>query len=334
MSAISRVFIWLIIIPIVFFMGLKSGSIHASFTDIWNAIFYYSPQNTTSYIIVNLRVPRIVLAFLTGGALALSGYLLQSLVNNPLADSYILGTASGASLGVNLSFLGLIPWLTDSVFSTSIAAFIGAFGVTLLAVFIAYEKGNIMPSRLLLAGVALSSLMVAITSFLIFVFSADNKLKKVIFWSMGSIDSASWQKVPLLAITLFLLGIISILLRSQMSILMLGESRANSLGVNVVRLRWLILVFSSLLTAMAVSVAGPIGFIGLIVPHFVRALHGIHGKYNIIDTILIGGIFLTICDSSSKWAFPDISLPIGILTSFLGIPFFVYLLTKRNFRFN
>lgn len=330
----SRVLVWILIIPVVFFIGLQFGSIHTNGTDIWKALFNFSSSDTTSYVIVNLRIPRILAAFLTGGALALSGYLLQSLVNNPLADPYILGTASGASLGVNISFLGVIPWLAESVFSTSIAAFVGALGVTLLAVFVAYDKGSINPSRLLLAGVALSSLMVAITSFLIFVFSSDNKLKKVIFWSMGSIDAAAWNKIPLLAITLFVLGIIAVLLRPQLSILMLGAPRAQNLGVNVVKLRWLILIFSALLTGMAVAVSGPIGFIGLIVPHFVRALFGVHGKYNITDTILTGGIFLTVCDTSSKWLFPDIALPIGIITSFLGIPFFVYLLTKRNFRFN
>lgn len=216
MPAINRILIWLLIIPMVFVAGLKSGSIQTDISDIWNAIFHYSPQDTTSYVILHLRIPRLLAAFLTGGALALSGYLLQSLVNNPLADPYILGTASGASLGVNLSFLGIIPWLAESMFSTSIAAFLGAFGVTLLAVMVAYEKGRINPSRLLLAGVALSSLMVAITSFLIFVFSTDNKLKKVIFWSMGSIDAASWNKIPLLAFTLIIIGFVSVLLRSIM----------------------------------------------------------------------------------------------------------------------
>lgn len=151
---------------------------------------------------------------------------------------------------------------------------------------------------------------------------------------MGSLESATWDKIPLLGLGLLILAVFFALLSPGLTILLLGDSRASSLGVNVNRLRWYILLGSSLLTALAVSVAGPVGFIGLMVPHFVRGIWGVHNKHIVLDTVFTGGVFLSICDSVGKIIFANVSLPIGIITSFLGIPFFVYLLTKKNFRFS
>lgn len=329
-----RLIFWPLVLVLTCWLGAGAGSIDTTAGDVWRALTSFSPDRTIDYIILNIRVPRIMLAFLTGAALALSGFLMQAMVNNPLADPYILGTASGASLGVNISYLGAIPFLSASVYSSSVAAFAGALLITLTGIAVAYDKGGVQPARLLLAGVALSSLSIAVTTMLIYVYSSDNKLKKVIFWSMGSLESASWEKIPLLAFFLILSTIVFAFFTPQLTILLLGDSRAASLGVHVNRLRWFILLGATLLTALAVAVAGPVGFIGLMVPHFVRGLWGVHNKYIILDCVLSGGVFLSMCDSVGKIVFRDISLPIGIITSFLGIPFFVYLLTKKNFRFS
>lgn len=329
-----RLTLWPIILFFVIYLGCFQGSITTSINDVISAFWAYDSDNTLHYIILHLRMPRIILSMLTGGALALSGYLMQAMVNNPLADPYLLGTASGATLGVNLAYLGVFPSWLMAVYSTSIFAFVGALAVTLLAVVIAYHRGKINPSRLLLAGIALSSLMVAFTTLLIFIYSSDNKLKKVIFWSMGSFEAASWNDIPLLLAGLFAVGLVFIFFTPHLNILLLGEERANNLGVNIKKLRIGVLVATSLLTSLSVAVAGPIGFVGLMVPHFIRGVFGVHGKFNIPDVIFTGAVFLSLCDIAGKWVTPDSSLPIGVITSFLGIPFFVYLLTKRDFRFN
>lgn len=334
MNISFRLIFWPLILLVVAFLGCFQGSISTTTTDVISAFSNYDQDNILHYIIINIRLPRILLSFLTGGALALSGYLMQAMVNNPLADPYLLGTASGATLGVNLSYLGIFPSWFLMVFPTSVFAFVGAFAVTFLAVVVGYQYGKINPSRLLLAGIALSSLMVAMTTLLIFMHSSENKLKKVIFWSMGSFEAASWNDIPMLLGGLLIVGLAFVFFTPHLNIMLLGEERAYNLGVNIKRLRIGILLATSLLTSLSVAVAGPIGFVGLMVPHFIRGLFGIHGKFNIPDVIFTGGIFLSLCDIAGKWAIPESSLPIGVITSFLGIPFFVYLLTKRDFRFN
>lgn len=324
----------LIIFIGVFFWGLSIGTISTGISDVSDALLNYDASNENHFIIVHLRLPRLLITLLTGGALALSGYLMQAMVNNPLADPFILGTASGASLGINIASLGIFPAFLSTLFPSSIFAFVGALLVTLLAVAISNDRGHIIPSRLLLSGVALSSFMVALTTLLIYLSPSESRLKKVIFWSMGSVEQASWDKIPLLAIILFLVMIASIFFTRHLNVLLLGESRAGNLGVDVRLLRWVILCFASVLTANAVAVSGPVGFVGLMIPHLVRGIFGVHGKWNVFFAVFIGGIFLICCDLLSRITFPEADLPIGIITSFLGIPFFVYLLTNKNYRFS
>jgi len=328
-------FVALLLISLLLVLaGLSVGAFPTPPKVLFHAIFDYDAANSLHFVITEIRLPRLILTLLTGGALALAGYLLQTMVNNPLADPFILGTASGASLGVNFAYLGIIPLLGTSTTGASFFAFAGAMLVTLTAVAISYDKGRINPSRLLLAGIALSSLMVALTTFLLFVVNSESRLKKVIFWSMGSLEQASWEKIPFLAAVLLITTLVFTLLTKNLNILLLGESRAESLGVNIHIFRWMLVSFASLITAAAVAVAGPIGFVGLIVPHFARAVLGVHSKFIVLFTVFTGGIFLLACDILSRIVFPEASLPIGIVTSFLGIPFFVYLLTKRSYRFS
>jgi iron complex transport system permease protein len=258
---------------------------------------------------------------------------MQAMVNNPLADPFILGTASGASLGASLIYL-VFPASVISVFLPSISAFIGAIAVTLIAVVIAYQKGHLMPTKLLLAGLALSSLTVAIISFMIYFTKDEGKLKTVIFWSMGSFELAKWEYIPLLFTSIIVIVGLFSFLNKHLNILLLGESRSHNLGVNVSRLRWWILISSSIITGFSVATCGPIGFVGLMIPHFTRGLYGVNGKFNIPFTFLLGGVFMLFCDIISRKIYPPSGIPIGIITSFLGIPFFVYLLSKKNYRFN
>jgi iron complex transport system permease protein len=320
-------------IAFLFMLGLHTGSFDIDFNVILDSIFNYNPADNLHYIIINLRMPRVILAFLVGGALAFSGYLMQAMVNNPLADPYILGTASGASLGANIVYL-VLPLTSIHVFLPSMFGFVGAILVTLIAIFIANHKGQIMPTKLLLTGIALSSLTVSLISLMIFFSDDESKLKTVIFWSMGSFEMARWEYLPLLTLALLIIVGAFSFLNKHLNILLLGESRSFNLGLNVKKMRWLILISSSILTGFSVATCGPIGFVGLMVPHFVRGIYGTNGKYNILYTTILGGFFMLVCDIIAKKIYPPMGIPIGIITSFLGIPFFVYLLSKRNYRFS
>jgi iron complex transport system permease protein len=314
-------------------LGLLIGSFHTDFPALVQALFHYNADNPVHYAIVHLRLPRLMLAFLTGGALALSGYLMQALVNNPLADPYLLGTASGASLGANLVLAGFLPLTLIGIYMPSVLAFAGAVAVTLLVVGISYQQGRIIPSQMLLGGVAISSLLTAIISLLSFMSGSESELRSLVFWTMGGFERAQWSDLPVLALFLVIATVAVTFLHKQLAILLLGESRAHHLGVNLGRLRWTILLTASLLTSLAVALSGSIGFIGLMVPHMVRALFGVTFTHNALFTVLLGGLFTLTCDLISRLLVPPAGLPVGILTAFLGIPFFLYLLRKKNYRF-
>lgn len=311
-------------------VGIKMGSFETDWSTVFSAIMQYDPDKAEHYAVVELRLPRILIALLAGGALALSGYLMQTMVNNPLADPYLLGTSSGASLGASIVYAGIIP---ANIFTVSFFSFSGAMIVTLVAIMIAYEKGRIDPTRLLLAGVALSALMVSTTSLVAFLSSDDSRLKNIIFWTLGGFELAGWDKVPFLSLVIVVLTILFTFYHKHLTILLLGEERAENIGVNTRKLRWMVLLSCALATGAAVSIAGPIGFAGLIIPHFVRALYGVSGKYNVLFTVLWGSVFLLACDIMARLIFPPAGVPLGIITSFVGIPFFVFLLGRNRFRF-
>ncbi len=313
--------------------GLFIGSFETSLETIKQTIFDFNPDDSTQYVIVYLRLPRVIMAFLVGGALALSGYIIQALVNNPLADPYILGTASGAALGANIVFFGIVPISLAGIYLPPVFAFLGAFGITFTSIAIAYKKGRIIPSQLLLGGIALSSLLTAITSLLTFLSDSEGKLKTIIFWTLGSFERSQWADVPLLGIVTLFFSLLFTLLHKQIAILLLGESRAYHLGLNISRLRWVILTAMALTTGVAVATVGTIGFVGLVIPHIVRGVFGASHRYNVLFSTWIGGVFMLACDLISRIVYPPAGLPIGIITSFMGVPFFLYLLLKKDYRF-
>jgi iron complex transport system permease protein len=318
------------LILLLLLVGIQIGSYETDWSMIFSALTDYDANKSEHYAIVQLRMPRLLIALLAGAALALSGYLMQAMVNNPLADPYFLGTSSGASLGASIVYAGFIP---TTIFTVSLFSFLGAMLITLMAVIVSYQKGRIEPTRLLLAGVALSALMVSSTSLVTYMSGDDSRLKNIIYWILGGFELVSWEQLPVLAIVVLILTLVFTFYQKQLNILLLGEERAENIGVDTKSLRWVVLLSCSLSTGIAVSVGGPIGFVGLIIPHFVRSIYGVTGKYNIIFSALWGGIFLLSCDVFSRLLFPPSGIPLGIITSFVGIPFFVFLLGKNRFRF-
>ncbi|WP_242927080.1 FecCD family ABC transporter permease [Pontibacter vulgaris] len=324
----------LLLILIVLVLGLQVGSFDTGLASIADAFFNYNPDNTIHYAIVHLRLPRLLLALVVGASLAFCGYLMQAMVNNALADPYLLGTASGASLGAVLVFFGFVDVAIAGFYMPPVFALLGAFIVTLVVVRLGYRKRQLIPAQLLLAGVAISSLATAIVGLLTFLSDSEGKLKAVIFWSMGSFERASWSLLPYPAAALILALILFAFLQKQLNILLLGADRAQALGVQVVKTRWAILATVSVVTGFAVATSGPIGFVGLIVPHVTRALMGTTGKSNLLFCAFTGGLFMLLCDLLSRVIYPPAGLPIGIITSFFGVPFFVYLLSRKNYKFS
>lgn len=315
---------------LLFLVGVQIGSFKLDPTTIMTAILEYDSTNIEHFAVVELRLPRLLLAFLVGGALALCGYLMQAMVNNPLADPYFLGTSSGASLGASIAYAGIVP---STLVTVSLFSFSGALIVTFCAIALSYQRGRIEPTRLMLSGVALSALMVSITSLIMFTSSDDSRLKNIIFWTLGGFDMAAWNQVPFILLVLVVLTLVFTFYQKQLTILLLGEERAENIGINTKSLRWVVLLSCSIATGLSVSIAGPIGFVGLIIPHVIRSIYGVNGRFNIMLAVLLGGVFLLACEVSSRLIFPPSGIPLGIVTSIIGIPFFVYLLLKKGIRF-
>ncbi|RNI29377.1 iron ABC transporter permease [Rufibacter immobilis] len=324
----------LVLLALFFLLGLRVGSLNTSYETVGEALFAYDPANPAHYSILHLRLPRLLLAFLTGASLAFSGYLMQALVNNALADPYLLGTASGASLGASTSFFLFADLTFMGLYLPPFFALVGSFVVTLVVVLLGSRRGQLIPSQMLLAGVALSSLLTALVSLIMFLSESDSQLKSVVFWSMGGFEKADWATLGYPATALGVGLFLFFFLQRHLSVLLLGPERAGTLGVNVGKLRWGMLVAVSLVTGFAVAFSGPVGFVGLMVPHITRALLGATNRFNLLACALTGGLFLVVCDLISRLIYPPAGLPIGVVTSFFGVPFFVYLLRRKNYRFS
>ena len=311
-------------------LGLRVGSYATSYGFIFNTFRHYDPTDPAQLVLVELRLPRIVLALLAGASLAVSGYLLQTLVSNPLADPYLLGTASGASLGAIASFV-LVPSLTVAgVYLPPVAALGGALGATLLVVALGTRRGRILPAPLLLAGVAVGALAAALGSLLTFLGSAEGNLRSIVFWAFGSFERAGWGVLPYPAAVLGLSLFVLAFLQKDLNLLLLGEERAAALGLPVAQRRWLLVLLAAGLTGGVVALCGPVGFVGLLIPHLTRGLLGATGRYNLLVCALLGGCFLLACDLLARLLYPPAGLPVGLVTALFGVPFFVYLLRKNN----
>lgn len=318
----------------LFITSISIGSFDTSVSNVWNSIFNYEKSNLTHFSIVHLRMPRILLAFMVGACLASSGYLMQVTINNPLAEPYILGTSSAASLGANLVFFGLIPISILGIYMPPVVAFGMAIVCTFIVITIAKTNSSISGAKILLAGIAMSSLLVSIVSILAFMADSNEKLRTIIFWVMGSFEHAKWNQILLLFVILLVVSILSIPYSKHINLLMLGQEKAEDLGLNSKLYYRITLVIAVFLASISVTFAGAIGFVGLIIPHFIRSFFGTTNKYNIIFSVLIGGLFMMMCEFISKVIYPPMGIPIGIITSLFGVPFFVYLLLKRNYTFD
>jgi iron complex transport system permease protein len=278
-------------------------------------------------ILFTIRFPRVVVAFLMGMALGVSGAVLQGILRNPLADPYILGISSGASL---LAVGGILSGIYFfGKFTIPFVAFIGASFVSILVGFFGWKQGRLWPERLLLAGVGLSFLFHAALMLLMSI-STDERLGRIMFWIFGDLSTADWSLIPYASV-LIISGIsISLSRAKALNALILGDELAHSLGFSVYRERLLLFVSISLMTAASVSLGGIIGFIGLLVPHVMRFFIGSDNRFLVPASALGGGTLLCMADLVGKSVLSPVEIPSGIVTAIIGSPYFLYLLRRRN----
>lgn len=279
-------------------------------------------------IVWGLRLPRVLLAAVAGAGLAAAGVVLQAVVRNPLADPYVLGVSAGASCGAVLVLtaggVGVLATL-----GVSVAAFAGALVALGLVLLLGQRRGVLDPTRLVLAGVAVGYLLLAVTSF-VQLRAAPAELSGVLFWLLGSVSGASWSDlgIPAAAVVAVLVGLT--VHHRQLNVLLMGDESATALGVDVRRLRLVLLVLASLLTGLVVAVAGGIGFVGLVVPHAVRLVLGPDHRLVLPAAVLVGATFLVLVDVVARTVDAPNELPLGIITAVLGAPFFLWLLHRHG----
>ncbi len=286
------------------------------------------PRSLTDAVIVDIRLPRVVLAALAGAALAGAGVLYQALFRNPLADPYILGISSGAGLGATLALVATAGATGLRVGAVPAAAFVGAGLTVILVERLATGRSRLDATSLLLAGVAVSYTLAAITSFIL-VF-ARQSMASVVFWMMGGLTSASWAYVVAIGPMVVAGAAFPLLFTRELNIMLLGDERAAELGVSVERFKRIALAVGSLLVAAAVSVSGLIGFVGLMTPHMVRLALGPDHRLLMPASLLAGASALVFADAVARTALAPVEIPVGIVTAVVGGPFFVWLLLRRR----
>jgi iron complex transport system permease protein len=290
-------------------------------------IMPFNQRDVDREILVSVRLPRVLVAFLMGMALGASGAVLQGILRNPLADPYILGISSGASLTAALGIIGGFSFLGS--FTIPALAFIGAVITGGLVGVMGWRRGGLWPERLLLAGVGLSFLFSALLMLMMSI-STDEGLRRAMLWIFGDLSMSEWPRIPY-GLAFVAAGILLSATRAKaLNALILGDEFAHSLGFEPQRERVTLFVSVGLLTAASVSLGGMIGFIGLLIPHIMRFFLGADSRLLIPASALGGGSLLCIADLISRSLLPPMELPAGVVTAIIGAPYFLYLLRREN----
>jgi len=314
-------------------IGLVVGAVDISPARFWQALeqVFLQPAALWDYetiVLFRLRMPRVLLAALVGAGLATSGAVLQGLLHNGLADSHILGVSSGASLGAAVTMLLGLRFRFFGLGSVTPMAFLGAITTLLVVILLARRVAGRSTLGLLLAGIAMSSFLSALVSLL--VYFSDNRIHPLLFWLMGSFAARGWHHLALAAPYLIAGFALAFLYHRYLTAISLGDMTAHHLGVNVERIRFILLCSTALLAAAAVAVSGVIGFVGLMTPHFARMLGGENYRRLLPYSALIGAIFMTLADILARVILRPAELPVGIITALVGGPFFLYLLATSR----
>ena len=330
----------LVSLPFAVMFGLNSGAVDIpieTIIDLGFEVFQSSDKDTVSQqvktILLDIRLPRICLAILIGAILAISGAVMQGLFRNPLAAPSLIGVSSGASVGASAVIVLAGAWLQSNtalgLSLVAVGAFIGSFLVTVLVYRLSTSALGTSVTTMLLAGIAVSALAGAVSGLLSYY--ADNEmLRQISIWQMGNLSTANWQRVLVLTVVAIL--VLSLFPRESKSLnaLLLGESEARHLGIDVQQVKRKLILLTTLGIGTAVAIGGMIGFVGLIVPHIVRLLIGPDHRWLLPVSALAGGVLLLLADTIARIIIAPTELPTGILTAILGAPFFIMLLVQQR----
>jgi iron complex transport system permease protein len=284
--------------------------------------------SSLSTVVLDIRLPRVILAGLVGAALATAGATYQGLFRNPLADPYLIGVAQGASLGAVMGFLLPVGWSIAGFSLIPLLAFFGALLAT-VTVYLLARVGKTLPvTTLILSGVALSALLGSIVSYLII--SSGDKMHSIVFWLMGSFSLSQWSEVVTILPYVAVGTAVIIIFARLLNVMQLDEEQAQQLGVNVEKFKLILLAAATLITAASVSFVGTIGFVGIIIPHAVRLIWGADHRFLLPLAVLTGAIFMILADLLARPVLAPTEVPIGVITAVCGTPFFLYLLRRRK----
>jgi iron complex transport system permease protein len=314
----KSIFILLVLLILTTIISLCVGSANISLKKIFSLLFLRA-QGMEYSILFDIRIPRIFLSIIIGGALSVAGVIFQGIFRNPLVEPYTLGVSGGAALSVALSVIfGLNIFLP-------VAGFLGALLSILLVYIISRNRGEVM----LLVGVMISFISASAVMFIMAV-AGTNELHSILFWIMGSLEDTNKQMLSIVSIFIFAGISMAVLLSQSLNALNLGEEGAMHLGVNVKSTRRVLFFIASLLTGLSVSMSGIIGFVGLVVPHFMRIFVGNDYRILTIVSFFAGGIFLMVCDTIARTVISPMELPVGVITGIAGGIIFIYFLIRRK----
>lgn len=320
------IFILAVVLVISFTVSLALGRYTISVPDILRAFAGQDMGPEITQVLFKVRLPRALAALMIGGALSLSGAAYQGMFKNPLVSPDILGSAAGAGFGAALGIL-----MSFGVPGIKMMSFIFGLVAVLITWFISTRFGKADDSLflLILGGIIVSSLFQSMISLIKYAADPTDKLPEITFWLMGSLSKANLGDVGLMAIPFFICTAILIFLASKLNILALGEEEAKTMGVNTRRVQLVVIMTATVLTAFSVSLCGMIGWVGLVIPHLARMMVGPNFKVLIPASLLLGCSYLTLIDDFCRCLFA-VEIPLGIVTSLAGLPFFLYLLTRKN----
>lgn len=333
-------FIFLLLAVIITtLLSARYGAVNISIEEIFSAFSKTlngsAELSLNERIFLNLRLPRALLSVAVGASLAVGGALMQALFRNPIVEPGLVGTSSGAAFGAALYFvLGATFSFHAGEWTLPLAASAGAVVSTVLVFVLSQQKDSGKSSIvvLLLTGIAINALFMSGVGFLSYI-ARDPQARSITFWSLGTLSGANWHSVIIVGISTLCCVWLSLRYAKHLNALMMGEDEAVFLGIHIQRLKWIVLSINVVMIAVATAFVGVISFVGLIVPHLLRMIHGSDNRYLIRHCALAGAVFLCLADLSARLIVRPAELPIGIVTAVVGVPVFIYLLRRKNYLF-
>lgn len=335
----SVLFILLLLLAVVTLLSVRFGAIIITWSDISSsvgkALGSNGDLNLTERIFLDIRLPRAIACVVVGASLAMSGTLMQALFRNPIVEPGLIGTSSGAAFGAALYFvLGATFQFNAGIWTLPIAASLGGTLATVIVFFLSRRKseGRSSVVSLLLTGIAVNAIFLSGVGFLSYI-ARDPQARSITFWNLGTLSGANWNSVIIISISAVGCLVLALRQTKYLNALMMGEEEAMLLGVNIKRLQISVMAINIVLVAVATAFVGVISFVGLIVPHLLRLAQGSDNRYLLISSAFAGAILLSVADLAARLTLAPAELPIGIVTSVVGVPVFLFILRRNQYYF-